>query len=154
MDLGVHLVDLALWTLDWPEVGGVSARLLAGGEPLGRRVDAVEDYGLATLQLATGTVVQLGCSWRLQAGRDAIISAAFYGTQGGASLANLDGSFYDFRAERYRGTARETLSEPPDAWGGRAAADFAARLAGGERFDPAAGQLVDVARVLDRIYGR
>jgi predicted dehydrogenase len=154
MDLGVHLVDLALWTLDWPEVGGVSARLLAGGEPLGRRVDAVEDYGLATLELATGTVVQLGCSWRLQAGRDAIISAAFYGTEGGARLANVAGSFYDFKAERYRGTARETLSGPPDAWGGRAAADFAIRLAAGERFDAAAEQLVAVARVLDRIYGR
>jgi predicted dehydrogenase len=154
MDLGVHLVDLALWTLDWPEVGGVSARLLAGGEPLGRRVDAVEDYGLATLELATGTVVQLACSWRLQAGRDAIISAAFYGTEGGARLANVAGSFYDFKAERYRGTARETLSGPPDAWGGRAAADFATRLAAGERFDAAAEQLVAVARVLDRIYGR
>ena len=154
MDLGVHLVDLALWTLDWPEVAGVSARLLAGGETLGRRADAVEDYGLATLDLATGTVVQLGCSWRLQAGRDAIISAAFYGTEGGARLANVAGSFYDFKAERYRGTARETLSGPPDAWGGRAAADFATRLAAGERFDAAAEQLVAVARVLDRIYGR
>ncbi|MFL5111058.1 MAG: Gfo/Idh/MocA family protein [Microvirga sp.] len=154
MDLGVHLVDLALWTLDWPEVAGVSARLLAGGETLGRRADAVEDYGLATLELATGTVVQLACSWRLQAGRDAIISAAFYGTEGGARLANVAGSFYDFKAERYRGTARETLSGPPDAWGGRAAADFATRLAAGERFDAAAEQLVAVARVLDRIYGR
>jgi predicted dehydrogenase len=127
---------------------------LAGGEPLGRRVDAVEDYGLATLELATGTVVQLACSWRLQAGRDAIIAAAFYGTEGGARLANVAGSFYDFKAERYRGTARETLSGPPDAWGGRAAADFAMRLAAGERFDAAAEQLVAVARVLDRIYGR
>ncbi|MFL4972464.1 MAG: Gfo/Idh/MocA family protein [Microvirga sp.] len=154
MDLGVHLVDLALWTLDWPEVAGVSARLLAGGETLGRRADAVEDYGLATLELATGTVAQLACSWRLQAGRDAIISAAFYGTEGGARLANVAGSFYDFKAERYRGTARETLSGPPDAWGGRAAADFATRLAAGERFDAAAEQLVAVARVLDRIYGR
>jgi predicted dehydrogenase len=154
MDLGVHLVDLALWTLDWPEVAAVSARLFAGGEPLGRRVDTVEDYGLATLELATGTVVQLACSWRLQAGRDAIIAAAFYGTEGGARLANVAGSFYDFKAERYRGTARETLSGPPDAWGGRAAADFAMRLAAGERFDAAAEQLVAVARVLDRIYGR
>ena len=34
------------------------------------------------------------------------------------------------------------------------AADWALRLAAGERFDPAAERLVDVARVLDRIYGR
>ena len=39
-------------------------------------------------------------------------------------------------------------------WGGRAAADWAARLAAGARFDPAAGELVAVAAVLDRVYGR
>jgi len=66
----------------------------------------------------------------------------------------VNGSFYDFIAERYRGTARETLALPPDAWGGRAAADWATRLAAGERFASEAERLVDVARVLDRIYGR
>ena len=154
MDLGVHLVDLALWALDFPDVAGVSARLVAGGEPLGGRRDRVEDYAVATLDLGTGAAVQLACSWRLQAGRDAIISAAFYGTEGGAALHNVNGSFYDFTAERYRGTATETLSTPPDAWGGRAAAEWATRLAAGERFDAGADQLVTVAQVIDRIYGR
>jgi predicted dehydrogenase len=154
MDLGVHLVDLALWTLDFPGVTAVSGRLFAGGELLAARPDRVEDYAIATLDLETGTAVQLACSWRLQAGCDAVISAAFYGTCGGAALSNVDGSFYDFRAERYRGTAREGLATPPDAWGGRAAADWAARLAAGERFDPTTERLVDVAAVLDRIYGR
>ncbi|HEX2724970.1 MAG TPA: Gfo/Idh/MocA family oxidoreductase [Beijerinckiaceae bacterium] len=154
MDLGVHLVDLALWTLDFPEVAGVSAKLFAGGAPLADRRAQVEDYAVATLDLGTGAAVQLACSWRLQAGCDAIISTAFYGTEGGARLGNVDGSFYDFVAERFRGTARETLAAPPDAWGGRAAADWAARLAAGARFDAAAERLVDVAHVLDRIYGR
>jgi predicted dehydrogenase len=154
MDLGVHLVDLALWTLDFPGVAKVSGKLFASGEPLGGRPDRVEDYAIATVELETGTAMQLACSWKLQAGCDAMISAAFYGTAGGAALRNKDGSFYDFIAERYRGTARETLATPPDAWGGRAAADWATRLARGARFDPAAEQLVDVAQVLDRIYGR
>ncbi len=154
MDLGVHLVDLALWTLDFPAVREVSSRLFAGGEPLGGRTDRVEDYAVATLELETGAAVQLACSWRLQAGCDAMISASFYGTGGGARLSNVNGSFYDFAAERFRGTERETLATPPDAWGGRGAADWAARLAAGERFDPQAERLVDVARALDRIYGR
>ncbi|RDI60227.1 Gfo/Idh/MocA family protein [Microvirga subterranea] len=154
MDLGVHLVDLALWTLDYPAVTNVAGKLFAGGEPLRGRPDRVEDYALATVELETGTAVQLACSWRLQAGCDAMISAAFYGTEGGAALRNVNGSFYDFVAERYRGTARENLSNPPDEWGGRAAADWARRLAAGQRFDPAAERLVDVAGVLDRIYGR
>jgi hypothetical protein len=99
-------------------------------------------------------VVRLACSWRLQAGQEAVISASFYGTEGGAALNNVAGSFYDFTAERYRGTARETLSSPPEAWGGRAAADWARRLGAGERFDPQADRLVEVSGVLDRIYGR
>jgi predicted dehydrogenase len=154
MDLGVHLVDLALWTLGFPEVADVRGKLLAGGEPLRDPNVQVEDYAVATIGLATGCAVQLACSWRLQAGCDAVISAAFYGTDGGAALRNVSGSFYDFQAERYRGTERETLASPPDAWGGRAAADWAERLAGGARFDPAADQLVSVSAVLDRIYGR
>src|SRR5690606_9981181 len=35
MDLGVHLVDLALWLLDFPDVERVESTLLAGGAPLG-----------------------------------------------------------------------------------------------------------------------
>ncbi len=154
MDLGVHLVDLALWALDFPHVADVSSSLFAGGERLGGVPDRVEDLAFATLTLADGTAVRLACSWRLQAGREAVISAEFYGTQGGAALRNVGGSFYDFTADRFRGTASEPLSAPPDEWGGRAAADWAMRLAAGERFDPEAGRLADVARVLDRIYGR
>jgi predicted dehydrogenase len=154
MDLGVHLVDLALWVLDFPEIISVSSKLFAGGELLENAPDRVEDYAIATLQLASGTAVQLACSWRLQAGRDAIISAAFYGTHGGAALKNVDGSFYDFVAECYRGTAREALASPPDAWGGRAAVAWAKRLAAGIGFDPEAEKLVSVSRALDRIYRR
>jgi predicted dehydrogenase len=154
MDLGVHLVDLALWTLDFPAVAKVSAQLFAGGERLDPRSATVEDFAVATLELANGSVIRIACSWRLSAGRDAVISAAFFGTEGGAAFRNVDGSFYDFAAERYRGTAREALAAPPDAWGGRAAADWARRLAAGERFDAAADRLVEVARVLDWIYGR
>jgi predicted dehydrogenase len=154
MDLGVHLVDLALWSLGFPEVIDVSSSLFAGGEPLGPRTDTVEDYAVATLTLAAGTTVRLACSWRLHAGADAVMAADFYGSEGGAALRNVGGSFYDFTAERFRGTARETLASPPDEWGGRAAADWAARLAAGERFSADARRLVDVARVLDRIYGR
>jgi predicted dehydrogenase len=154
MDLGVHLVDLALWALDFPEVESATGKLLAGGAPLVEQPGKVEDYAVATLGLEGGAVVQLACSWRLQAGVDAIISAAFYGAQGGAALRNVGGSFYDFTAERYRGTASEPLTTPPDDWGGRAAADWAVRLAAGQRFDPHANKLVAVAEALDRIYGR
>ena len=154
MDLGVHLVDLALWTLDFPPVARVTSSLFADGRPLDGRTDVVEDYAIATLTLENGAVVRLACSWRLHAGQDAMISASFYGRDGGAALRNVGGSFYDFDAELYRGTSREILCTPPDAWGGRAAAEWARRLGAGELFDPSADRLVDVSRVLDAIYGR
>jgi predicted dehydrogenase len=154
LDLGVHLVDLVLWTLDFPDVARVESALVAGGAPLAGRSDRVEDYATATVQLAGGAIVRLACSWRLHAGADAEISATFYGTQGGAELRNVDGSFYDFTAARFEGARRDILAEPPDAWGGRAAADWARRLAAGQRFDPTCEHLVEAQRVLDRIYGR
>ncbi len=153
IDLGVHLIDLALWALDFPEVAGIDSTLFTRGQPLTDRRTRVEDYATATLRVAGGPVVRLACSWRLQAGQDAVIAAAFYGTDGGAGFRNERGSFYDFTAERYAGTHRTVLASPPDDWGGRAAIDWATRLAGGARFDPAAAHHVDVARVLDRIYG-
>jgi len=154
MDLGVHLVDLALWTLGFPKVTDVAGTLLSGGEPLHDPAVQVEDYAVATIELDGGAAVRLACSWRLQAGQDAVISASFYGTEGGAALSNVGGSFYDFSAERFRGTRREPLTGPPEQWGGRAAANWATRLAAGQRFDPGCERLTDVSEVLDRIYGR
>ncbi|HEU4961191.1 MAG TPA: Gfo/Idh/MocA family oxidoreductase [Sphingomonas sp.] len=151
IDLGVHLVDLALWTLGFPAVEHVAANLFGGGTPIDPATD-VEDFATAELRTATGAVVRLSCSWRLQAGRDAIIEAQFYGTQGGAALRNVDGSFYDFVAERYHGTATEALSAPPDLWGGRAAVAWARRLTKDRGFDPAADEITAVAEVIDRIY--
>jgi predicted dehydrogenase len=153
MDLGVHLVDLALWLLEDAEVDQVSSDLFAQGVRIDR-ADVCEDYGLATLRLNTGAVVRLACSWNLPAGQEAVIAATLYGSKGGAEMRNVGGSFYDFVAERFEGTTRHELAAPPDAWGGRAAADWARRLAAGERFDPGVERLIPVARVLDRIYGR
>jgi predicted dehydrogenase len=154
IDLGVHLVDLALWVLDFPAVLRASSRLFANGKPLAARAGQAEDYAIATLDLDTGATAQLTCSWRLPAGQDAVIAANFYGTRGGAAMRNINGSFYDFVAERYRGTAREILAAPPDGWFGRAAVDWAEQLAAGRNFDPSIERCADVAAVLDRIYGR
>jgi predicted dehydrogenase len=151
MDLGIHLVDLALWTLGFPAVAAVTSAVSAQGTPLRGRIRC-EDHAAALIRLEGGAAVQLACSWRLAAGQDCAIEAAFYGTEGGLALRNVNGSFYDFVVERYRGTQREVLAAPPDAWGGRAAVAFAQALASGARFDPEVEGLVRVAEVLDAIY--
>ena len=67
-------------------------------------------------------------------------------------MRNENGSFYDFTAERFEKTARQTLASPPDAWGGRAAVAWTSQLAQSRQFDESIASLEDVARVLDSVY--
>jgi len=152
IDLGVHLIDLALWALDFPEVISVTSNLSAQGRPLSHAPEEVEDYAVATLVLATGAVVRLACSWRLNAGQDCVIDASFYGTAGGVAMRNVRGSFYDFVTQHFAGTVAEQLAGPPDEWGGRAATAWARQLVKGGKFDAEAEYLSSVAEVIDRIY--
>jgi predicted dehydrogenase len=140
IDLGIHLVDLAVWTLDLDPVD-VDAHL--HGEP-------VETWATAELDQ-----VRLACSWELHAGQDAVIEATFFGTDATVRVTNVGGSFYDFRCDLLSGARSELVVEPPDAWPGRAAVAWAQRVAAGEGFDPvAAAELVRVAEILDRVYSR
>jgi predicted dehydrogenase len=151
IDLGVHLVDLALWTLDFPQTDGVRSALYRKGRLL--RMGEVEDYANASFAVGD-TDVRLSCSWNLHAGQDAVIEARFHGTEGGATFRNVGGSFYDFVAEHHVGTATTRLTDGPDDWGGRAAAAWAEQLAQSRAFDGEAERFRDSALVLDRIYGR
>jgi predicted dehydrogenase len=155
IDLGTHLIDLARWTLDFPEVEDVRSRLFAKGRRLRHGEAVVEDYAAAELDLAGGTLLRVTCSWGFSAGVDAAIEVAFHGSEGTARFRNVGGSFYDFTAEHLRGARTETLCAPPDAWGGRALIEWAQHLARGEDgFDPESRQLIALARALDGIYGR
>jgi predicted dehydrogenase len=146
IDLGIHLADLGLWTLGFPAVEQVTARLAHHGG------HAVEDFATALIDLAGGTTMQLACSWNLSAGCDAVISATFYGTRGAASFHNVNGSFYDFVAEHHEKTHTRQLTEPGDAWGGKAIVAWAEQLASSAAFDPAVEHVVTVAETLDAVY--
>jgi predicted dehydrogenase len=154
IDLGVHLVDLALWALDFPMVRKIESAIFDNGHPLVDDGHRVEDYANATIELETGAIIRIACSWRLHAGCDARIQATFHGTQGSAEMRNVNGSFYDFVTERFEGTQTQVLSSPPEEWSGRAASDWAGKLAAGAGFDPACERLIDVAAILDQIYLR
>jgi predicted dehydrogenase len=153
LDLGSHMLDLALRPLGFPRIARVQSSLFAKGEAL--KKDDVEDYGVATIETVDGTVINLSCCWNLHVGREAEIEIGFYGTNGGAKLRNVDGSFYDFVGERFRGTHTELLSDPEDSqwqWGGLAAIEWVKRLADEEGFDPAAENYVSLTEVIDSIY--
>ncbi len=154
IDLGCHLVDLARLFLGDLSAAEVHADLFAAGEPLGRDPTRVEDLALAQITLQDGRVVRIACSWWLPAGTDAVLEASFYGSGRALTIRNVDGSFYDFEALLVEGRRAERIAEPPDEWGGRALVTWARRLAKDRSFHEEVEQLVPVAELLDRIYGR
>ncbi len=154
IDLGIHLVDLALFTLGFPAVKKVNSKIYSGGKLLTKNSNEVEDYCDANILLANNTSINLKCSWNLSAGCDAIIEASFRGTKGGVSFKNINGSFYDFQTELYHRTEKNILVSPPDDWMGRAAVEWAESLSKSPSFNSAAEEYIKVAEIIDEIYGR
>ena len=155
MDLGIHLVDLALWSLNFPQIIDVRSHLFHKGKKLTSFEEHVEDFASVSLTSEKDQVINLECSWHVSAGKDAIIGATFYGTKGGASFKNINGSFYDFQAEKYNGTQTEILVTPPDEWSGRAGVAWVENMIKNNGFDEkTATEFIRTAEVIDRIYGR
>jgi len=155
LDLGIHMLDLALWSLDFPKINNVSSYLFKSGKMLEKGAKQVEDFSTANLSTAGGTTINLQCSWHISAGREAVIEAKFFGTAGGAAFKNVNGSFYDFTAEKYKGTQTEILVSPPENWSGNAGLVWADSVVAGIGFDPVTAQeYLKLAAIIDRIYGR
>ena len=150
MDLGVHLLDLLTWLTGDAVTGVAASRLYAEG--VAWDGSQVETLAQCQLDLASGASAALTCSWWLPAGCEAVIGVTLYGSKGGLRLRNVGGSFYDFTAERLDGTRQEVLTSPPDAWGGRAVVDWAARLVRSRRYDPECETHLAVSRTIDGIY--
>ncbi len=152
LDLGIHLIDLlGVWTGFTPFTVRAAA-LSMKGRASSTVPSGVEDFAMVQLSSAAGMAARVTCSWGTPSGCDAVIEARLFGTRAGARLHNVNGSFYDFRAERIERDRAVALIEPPDDWGGRAAVAWATALAAGARFDEAAEQFVDLAATIDRCY--
>ncbi len=155
LDLGVHLIDLALAPRRCPTLTRVAGTLFSGGCVLPKGSEQVEDYCVATIETVDNTLINLSSSWNLHAGRAAEIAITFYGTEGGASLHNVAGSFYDFVGERFHGTETETLRAPAASqWGGLATLDWISKLALKNEVEPDSARVINGAEIIDRIYSR
>ena len=82
MDLGIQMLDLALWILGYPKAERISAQMHRppGGE--------VEDAAALLLRLEDDRVINLEASWNLLAARDRQFLHVL-GTAGSASLSPL-----------------------------------------------------------------
>lgn len=151
LDLGVHLLDLALWLQDAPGMELVSSRRFTQGRATAS--DEVEDQAYVELRQANGAIVRLACSWYANIGCGAVIEAQILGTRGGALWRNVAGSFYDFELFSARGDQREVLAQGEDDWGPRALAAWTTRLGQDRSFDPSALDIARSADLIDAVYG-
>ena len=154
MDLGIHLIDLLQWFFPDAEIDQVHSNLYAKGERIKGSKKVVEDYATVQMVHSNDMTSQCTCSWNISAGKDAIIQMDLFGTKGGASFRNVNGSFYDFKAAWNKGTKAQVISMPPYEWSGKAILDWTERLAEGNEFNEDAMDYISTAEVIDRIYGR
>jgi len=82
VDLGIVMLDMALWMMGYPDVKRVSAATYK------HKTRQVEDTALVSLTLKNGARVQIDVSWSLCVEDDVYFCHA-YGTEGSASLNPL-----------------------------------------------------------------
>ncbi|HEU4603236.1 MAG TPA: Gfo/Idh/MocA family oxidoreductase [Steroidobacteraceae bacterium] len=152
LDLGVHLIDLALWLQNSPELRVVSSRLFAQGSVRHARSTAIEDLAYVELQQSNGGIVRIACSWHANIGCDAIIRADIHAQRGGASWYNVNHSFVDFNLEVFRGTQRECIGASRDDWGPGALLQWVEQLRRDPSFDSGAWEILSGARLIEEAY--
>jgi predicted dehydrogenase len=148
MDLGVHLVDLSLWLLGGrPEEVRGWARDLPGHP-------GIDGFSAAEVTLDSGARSRIAASWHAHAGRDCIFRVVVHGSDGSAEIRNVDGSFYDFELCLRRGRSEEIVVRDSRDWMDRGIVAWARDVVRDPGYDSSADGNVEVARVVDRVYGR
>ncbi|CAA9553263.1 MAG: hypothetical protein AVDCRST_MAG49-2020 [uncultured Thermomicrobiales bacterium] len=168
IDLGVHVLDMALWAMGNPEVTAVSAATFAeiGTQGKGNwpgRVSRqavgleyeVEDLATAFIRMADGAVLHLETSWAAYTGAGDDFGITLMGSQGGAEIFSKDyaltgtlKTFGDFQGVAVDGAPRLVKLN------GHAEVikRFVTSILEGGPVSPSGEEGVDRARLVDAIY--
>lgn len=82
LDLGIHLLDLALWLMDYPEIYSVSSQNFF------HNTKNVEDTSISFIKCKSGAIINLEASWSLLTEKDNFFLSV-YGTKGSFSIDPL-----------------------------------------------------------------
>lgn len=82
IDLGIHLLDLALWLMSFPQINSVSCKNYY------HFTKNVEDTSIGFIKFKDGSLINIEVSWSLVAGKDNFYLNV-YGTKGSATLNPL-----------------------------------------------------------------
>ncbi|RIJ42731.1 Gfo/Idh/MocA family oxidoreductase [Pontibacter oryzae] len=112
IELGAPLLELGLWATGFPKILDAKGHLYANGERCSENTREANDYGLVLLELENDISLQLCCSWHLAPTHEPMLSATFYGINGGVAFKSIAGKPGQFMAERYAGPNTQTLYNP------------------------------------------
>ena len=170
IDLGVHVLDMALYMMCNPPVVAVSAATYAELGPQGkgnwrnsrRRFAAdmaanyeVEDLAVAMLRFADGATLHLEAAWALYTGMTDEFGVQLYGSNGGARIHSKDYAqvgtlelYGDIGDTAVDSTPR--LQERPGHGG--IIRDFVDAILNGTPVSPSGAEGLDRVRLIDAIY--
>ncbi|HEV2528407.1 MAG TPA: Gfo/Idh/MocA family oxidoreductase [Thermomicrobiales bacterium] len=167
IDLGVHVLDMALFMMGNPKVTGVSAQTFS---ELGRRGKGawqggrfhtgevkfeVDDLAVAFIRLETGAVIQLETSWATYTSQKDDFGVSVMGTEGGAEIYVKDYALVDTLKVISDFEGVPTVSEPrlqPVSGHGEVVKAFVARALDGTGYVPTGAEGLERTRLVDAIY--
>jgi predicted dehydrogenase len=167
IDLGVHMLDLALWLMGNPRVTSVSATTYAALGPKGRgrwaggrfREDEitsfdVDDRVTAFLRLETGATLLLEVSWAGYIKKGDRFFVQLWGDEGGAEMDVLNYTTEDTLRlyTDIEGTRTEIRPETTGDYKETVATDFVRAIRQGQAISPTAEEGLEILRIIEAIY--
>ena len=118
IDLGVHMLDLALWFMGNPRPVSVSGAVYSKfnefmRESTGGDVD-VEDLATAFIRLNNGATVMLDVSWLSHIEESNLVYSQLFGTRGGARMQRGAGEDLKILTTSGMGSTRTTMVSTPE----------------------------------------
>jgi predicted dehydrogenase len=118
-DIGVHMLDLALHLMSFPEavsVSGITQTAMAKSKDVAglwgewdRKSFDVEDFAAGSIRFANGSIMSLEVSWLLNMGERQRMQADLYGSRGGIVWPSRQ-----FFTERNGQLLNTEIEEPPE----------------------------------------
>lgn len=144
--LGIHLLDLAMWSLNYPDLEVIKSILLPDIKGV------KEDYAFALLKTSDSIPISLTCSWDTSANSTSTIQVTVNGSEADATFRNTNGSCHDFEIVKFIGDKTEVLFNGADDWEGRPLIDWSQRMIAGNEYDSKIESVLKVVKMIDKIY--
>jgi predicted dehydrogenase len=165
IDLGVHMLDLALWLMGQPRVESVSAATRAALGPRGRGLFPgyrqgegdtfdVDDFVAAFLRLESGATLALEVSWAGYIEKGDRFFVQLWGDEGGATMDVLNYTTQDTLRlyTDVHGTRTEIRPETAGEYEKSVNHEFVRAIRLGRALSPTVEEGLQILRVIEAIY--